>query len=135
MVHHISMEYFTYSVPASLPECQLFLHYPHKISCFVMRINQMISYTTIHLRGKTNSPIICLQGNQRLRQCTRIYQQYVIWRVKFIAVKVKKITLKLVVCKEKCSAAVTTSRHKFRTIKGICYHWKMPKMQSISISY
>ena len=57
----------------------------------------MISYTTIHLKGKTNSPIICLQGNQRLRHCTRIYQQYVIRRVKFIAVKVKIITLKLVV--------------------------------------
>ena len=43
---------------------------------------------------------------------------------------VSRLFLKLVVQKEKCGAAVTISRPKFRIIKRICHHRQMRKVSA-----
>ena len=50
--------------PTSLSVCKFSLYYPHKISCLVMRVKQMIIYSNLS-KMKYRIPPTCLQGNYR----------------------------------------------------------------------
>ena len=52
------------SVPATLTVCKFSLYYPYKISCLVMRIQQMTIHNNL---SKMKNKILptCLQGNYR----------------------------------------------------------------------
>ena len=68
----------TPSAPASSSVCKLSLYCPHRISCLVMRVKQMILHSNLSkMRNKTLQT--CLHGNYK-RQFRRI-QQHVIWCV------------------------------------------------------
>ena len=54
----------TLSAPASLTVCRFYLYYPHKISCFVMRIKQIIIHSNLS-KMKIKILPACLQGNYR----------------------------------------------------------------------
>ena len=41
----LNIDVLNHLSPASLSVCRFSLHYPHKISCFVIRIKQMIIYS------------------------------------------------------------------------------------------
>ena len=49
---------------SSLSACKFSLHYPHKISCLVVRIKQLIIHSNL---SKMKNKILptCLQGNYR----------------------------------------------------------------------
>ena len=59
-----SSNVLTLSAPASLSACEFSLHYLHKISCLVMRINQMIIHSNLfRIKTKFSQPVF--QGNYR----------------------------------------------------------------------
>ena len=54
----------TLSSPGSLSVYKFSLYYPHKISCLVMRIKQMIIHSNLS-KMKDKILLTCLQGNKR----------------------------------------------------------------------